>query len=406
MRRLPVFSLFVTVAIVLMVCASVIQQSRILSTLKQSSGFFIDSLDENGGNVVPVGNLTLRVASSVQPVYPQLPTQKSKVRRESRNNTNQRQNVKPKRTSSVTRGPPTSPTTNSTRQIMYIHIGKTGGYTLDTVFRSNCAWYGLEEPRSECWKNFNNQNTTTDSVLSHLTKATVHLAPRHHYDRWINDTTTFLFSIRNPIERAVSAFDMDHNQNNNLTDKPNLKRSRAPFYNCFPTAEHLAQELFVKNATDDMNNTANKRSPPRRKIDCHSLGWNVLTGKRTANLVTHLNFNYQSYMNFTLDKFPDKEVMVVRTEYLWEDIAKLDVFLGGTGEFQKAGHQFDHGRSTYVVKSKLTTEGKQNFCKALQDELAVYRMLIERAVNLDATEKGETLDALRKDCGGDALIDR
>jgi hypothetical protein len=33
-------------------------------------------------------------------------------------------------------------------------------------------------------------------------------------------------------------------------------------------------------------------------------------------------------------------------------------------------------------------------------------MLIERAVNLDATEKGETLDALRKDCGGDALIDR
>ncbi|KAL3914546.1 MAG: hypothetical protein SGILL_006063 [Bacillariaceae sp.] len=452
-------SVVFAIAVVLLVCFGGVQQTKLVSTVRLTSRETIRIVEQrhiDGRAFARNSTVKNSFNASTLPFLPpkQLPMQQSKVRRESRNITNQRQSQsrnnnsknnnqkkrprrRPVNTTKAFRRLP--PETNSTRQIMYIHIGKTGGYTLDAALVSNCAWYGLVEPRKACFDNFfhaQQKNVTwsssileVDSVLSYLTKATVHLAPRFHYDNFINTTTTFLFSIRNPISRAVSAFDMDHLLNNDYSGRKHIRRSVTQFYEkCFPTAEHLAQVLMMKkknqtttivhgdNSTISGSSGGNVTTPAKfqrrrsnRRIqqeppDCRTLGWNILRGTHKGSPITHLKFNYNSYMNFTLDAFPDMEVMVVRTEHLWDDVANLDTFLGGTGKFVKAGHQFDHGREKYLVKSKLSKDGKQEFCRALQDEIVIYRMLIDKAINLNTTEKEATLDVLREDCG-DAWVD-
>lgn len=323
--------------------------------------------------------------------------------------------------------------------LMYIHVGKTGGYTLDSVLRSNCEWYGLKTAKEDCWALYNsiNQDPSTQqqqqlpfsqgSHLSHYTRSTMHLDPRRQNARWINEATAFLVSARNPIDRAVSAFDMDHIRNNkkSIHRRPKLKQMRQRFYEeCFPTAEKLAQGLVATAAdTDTARDNNSSMSMSTTSIDhdddgddndtkeedepCSSeYAHQVLTGTSPYDyLNTHLEYNYQFYRDETWgdNNNKDKAIMVVRTEHLWDDVSNLDRQLGGTGNFTNAAqsHYVDHGSSHYLVKSILSPEGRRLFCHALQQEVAIYRELIERAMNLQEWEKKETLDTLRYDCGGE-----
>ncbi|KAG7372019.1 sulfotransferase family protein [Nitzschia inconspicua] len=341
--------------------------------------------------VNPVGNDN--TASHQSPV----PTAKkpSQTNDPSRNNTKGKQSTKtPKTTQTAYRDPPL---TKDSRILMYVHVGKTGGYTLDAVLYSNCAWYGLKEPKTACFANLRNTSshpTSMGSYLSFHTRSTLHLDPRRHYQKWIDNTTTFLVSIRNPIDRAVSAFDMDHTLNNNLHDQPLVQRKRRQFYGCFRTAEDVAQALLPTTLSGNQT----KCSP--------QVAHQVLTGTYSKrNINTHLEYNYQFYKNMTFGQYPNKEIMVVRTENLWDDIGGVDRLLGGNGTLSQtmAGHHFDHGSSDYVVKSKLTTEGRRIFCDALQQEIDVYSELVERAVNLEEWEKRETLEKLQIDCSKNAI---
>jgi hypothetical protein len=66
-------------------------------------------------------------------------------------------------------------------------------------------------------------------------------------------------------------------------------------------------------------------------IDCYSLGIKTLVlgeGHTTQN--THLNLNYEFYASETIRKYPDREVLVVRTENLWDEIDHLNLALAET----------------------------------------------------------------------------
>jgi hypothetical protein len=279
---------------------------------------------------------------------------------------------------------------NKQRKIMYVHVGKTGGYTTDRVFRSNCDWYVNSRPKSTCYANF----PSVESMLSNLTASTIHIRHRGNTYDLLEETTTFLFSVRNPISRAVSAFDMDHIQNS----KPKgvkVVKARNKFYNCFPTAEHLAQILdgnpeYIK---DNNNNDVDIEM-------CKKKGLSALQGMAKTATNTHLKYNYQTYHDMTLRHRPNNEVFVIRTEHLWNDISQLDKFLGGTGNVDDiSAFKHDHGSDKYVVKSKLTQSGKKIFCQILSQEIAIYKDLILRASNLEESEKVETLNQLKEDCG-------
>jgi hypothetical protein len=162
-----------------------------------------------------------------------------------------------------------------------------------------------------------------------------------------------------------------------------MEQKRTEFYNCFHTAEDLGQSLRKKSNTTT--------------TECRVKAVQALDGN--MDFPSHLHYNYEYYVNMTLSTYPQKEVFVVRTEHLWDDLSELDMMVGGSGPLSRAGSKYDHGSSVYKVRSKLSNQGKQLLCYGLRKEIQIYKDLIQRAVNLDDSEKKDAIDAVDKDCG-------
>lgn len=113
----------------------------------------------------------------------------------------------------------------------------------------------------------------------------------------------------------------------------------------------------------------------------------------------HMQYNYQYYVNKTLDAYPDTEVLVVRTEHQWEDLIVVDKLVGGTGDFSRLGQgsQMSHGSSKYF-SSPLSDKGYQKLCCALVTEVEVYARVLEKAANLNPESRQQSLQDLYDSC--------
>merc|ERR1712086_188136 len=273
------------------------------------------------------------------------------------------------------------------RTIYYVHTGKTGGTTLYRVLRACCDWFRNPRQKRKCSNEFNRFN---ESRLSKITKTHHHTSTRPTNHEWLPKSTSFLFTVRNPIDRAVSAFDMGHPKNTNETNEAVLSRTVVFYDECFPDAEVLAMTLAKKNHT-----VVNSW-----KQYCYAVGHNTLIGKGHIMHASHLLENYESYVSKTSGKYPEREVFVARTEYLWEDLGALNLALGGSSNFtEHVGVKHTHGSEGYKVKSKLSALGRATFCCHLHEENRLYEQLLQSAVNLPAHEKTKSLHILYKDCG-------
>ena len=141
------------------------------------------------------------------------------------------------------------PVMEGDRKILYLHVGKTGGATLDKIFRSNCEY---KSKKLRCLSELPEHH---ESVLSHLTKYTVHVKPWKKL-RQFADITSYLFTVRNPIDRAISAFNMDHLRNtDDLSNSPYWLYLKNIFYTqCFPIIEDIASVL-----SDSLNHGKTKK---------------------------------------------------------------------------------------------------------------------------------------------------
>jgi hypothetical protein len=184
---------------------------------------------------------------------------------------------------------------------------------------------------------------------------------------------------------------MDHIRNS-AAKGLKAKKARSKFYGCFPTAQHLAQ-MLAANLTDGEHSQEEAKT-----ARCRQKGLAVLRGLGGTATNTHLKYNYQTYYEYTLSHYPKKEVFVIRTEHLWDDMSRLDRLLGGSGQFDQSGHKFDHGSEKFAIKSKLSPDEKKIFCQILSPEIAIYKDLILRASNLEEWEKDESLNQLKEDC--------
>lgn len=272
--------------------------------------------------------------------------------------------------------------------IIYVHIGKTGGISLDKVLTSNCMWYAGGTKRRKCLKEL-----SRSSMLSELTKATLHFGPRRDYNDWIQNATIFLVTLRNPISRAVSAFNFDHPRNNN----PSLYTTGMPeslrhfFVQCFPTIQHLADLIDIVEHHQGF--------PSDDQRTCYDTAKKTLAGNGPSDGAAHLKMNYQFYYQLSMAYYPERPVLVIRTEHLWNDLLKIDQMLGGSGHLDHVGSVYTHGSQSHVVSQGLSTRGKQIVCCYLAREMHVYETLLRRAVNLIASEIHETIAEVYDQCG-------
>mmetsp|Transcript_25422 Transcript_25422/g.37845 ORF Transcript_25422/g.37845 Transcript_25422/m.37845 type:complete len:411 (-) Transcript_25422:87-1319(-) len=301
---------------------------------------------------------------------------------------------------------------NDGRVILYLHIGKTGGTTLDQVFRSNCEWNELNKPPLRV-KNCYSALPKKEIPLSSLISQTVHFTVQHrdgdHAMQSIKtaiqrkNVTSFLFTLRNPIDRAVSAFNMQHIDNTLRWPKRYMSEQhlRINFYHdCFQTIEDLAMVLGRRRG-----NTTYVDKVTNETRDCYMLGKQAIRG-RAGHIFQggpHLFYNYGRYHYETIHAYPEKEVMVVRTEHLWDDIARLNVALGGNksdiSEEMKR-HTATYESEKRPVHSGLSMEGKAILCCYLSGENEIYEDILRRAINLNEDEKrAYLLGGLYADCG-------
>jgi hypothetical protein len=132
--------------------------------------------------------------------------------------------------------------------------------------------------------------------------------------------------------------------------------------------------------------------------DCRRRARGMADGSDMKSGMQHAKYNYEFYVNKTISVYPDREVLVVRTEHEWDDVVDLaNNFLGGNTDFSVT-ESVSHGSEKYQP-SPITTEGYQKLCCVLEREIEVYIDLLERAANLSPEAKEESIESLKEKCG-------
>lgn len=270
-------------------------------------------------------------------------------------------------------------------RVYFIHVGKAGGMTLVTslkLLRTVAAVGCSLNNKGEDGYNSCYSHLPGDSQLRRHTMGYFHMSGSRYTkegkDWLLNNTNVFLFTVRDPIDRLISAYNYHRNEYKNFTKHRRYK----PFYNqCFP------------GGLDAMVDTLRKGSDTM----CTKLGLNVLS-RGDGRGGSHFKCNYQYYKKYTIDAWPNHTVAVIRTEQMWEDTIYLDKVLGGTGEFQSAGSKYTHGSENYTASASLSQSNAFYLCCLIYQELEAYQQMILGAFNLNDSQKHETLSNLLNRC--------
>lgn len=291
------------------------------------------------------------------------------------------------------------------RKIVFVHVGKAGGTTITlSVFRH--LYCSKMRRAAEVKQACHAQANRTDSPLRESAMMEVHLHPLgpRRLQEVRQKATTFLFTIRNPLERVISSYHFLHYRNSRKSAFARHKNAvRDEFYiTCFPEQSNLLRNIHEvmqiaanhKNTTDNRNTT----SPLTR---CQRLALDGIQGNgeavKRSNI--HLFMNYEKYVAITVDLVPHREIFVVRLRQLWHDIEELDKRTGGSGNF--TGVAKEKNVRTKQMKRKedaLSPQDTQSLCCVLMKEIQVYQRLILMGGNLHGFEKEEALMDIYQTC--------
>jgi hypothetical protein len=312
--------------------------------------------------------------------------------------------------------------TNMSRNILFVHVGKAGGETIKSILSVGCHSRKSKGRKADCLRQLPN-STISDTIQSYFHCFSMHPGAA-------KDSTSYLYNLRHPVDRTISWYRYIDPQNCRK-DKPKspscstvLAISQNPhngweaefFGRCFPTVEDWAQALATPTPTTRPTTTTVSSLPTvitnsssSNHTDCSKLAWSTLAGDinvKKHNVAAHMVFNFRYYTQHTIGKFASKEVMVVRTENLWQDLGDLDRLLGGDGTFGDLhGSSVTHGSEHHQNRRSISESGAKLLCCALQDELNIFRDLMNRATNLDEETKRESSLKTVTRCGAESWED-
>ena len=173
-------------------------------------------------------------------------------------------------------------------RIYFIHVGKTGGITLQTIFRTipksatircRMTYDGKEEKDNDVDDDSNNNNLcyqpqANESQLSRHVLTHFHMqnpgAPNRTADenQWIpNHTNMFLFSVRDPINRMISMYNYHRNMNYEILAR------QAGKVRVRPNSVFFFKQCFVEeNGLDEVLNTLKNQSVKELTDKCKRIG--------------------------------------------------------------------------------------------------------------------------------------
>jgi hypothetical protein len=305
--------------------------------------------------------------------------------------------------------------------IYWVHVGKAGGISLRdglpmgtgkhksikcvmnrTKEVSNnettaAAALSLQKDWEECYTPDPDESALSKAILSHFHLWSVGFSQQQK--DWVRDSSsTLLFNLRSPVSRIVSAFGYHFKESFGRENDPvklrQMKRGMFTFYvKCFPTIEDLGQALIPN---PHYNYTTHYNTSEALSETCIRVGKRTLRGEKDGG---HFMCNYQHY--FQLYDESRHQIVVIRTEHFWNDTTKLDLALGGDGNFKDGKLQHAHGSSATKSRRTLSHDASRAICCVIYEDVATYQNLILLAENLDAEEKRKTLHLVFSECGVD-----
>jgi hypothetical protein len=158
------------------------------------------------------------------------------------------------------------------------------------------------------------------------------------------------------------------------------------FQKCFPT-QNLLPLAF--DSTSNMGQ------------ECRNLARKVLKDrvKGPGFKETPFYYDLRYYARKTIDSYPNKTVLVVRSESIFADLQDLERKVGGNGTFPVK--ETFHDR----VASDEFTDYYGPLCFAMHEEMHAYRRLLKLAVNLDEASKEATMANAAQRCGFPSWIE-
>ena len=300
-------------------------------------------------------------------------------------------------------------TPNLTRKISFLHIGEAGGTALACSLRE-ARRYGV---RRRCGKPARARFKNDDYVESALSRQVTCYMHYNYNGKCLDESkyTSFLVNVRNPIDRMRSWFLHEHFLNEPVTHPEFSKNT----LHCGPLMLGSCYKNFDQLASVGLLPPRDLRSklPIRKDLtpdECAHWAWSAIEGDIPATY--HNHFNYEWYLRTLFSSSHSKptlgnetELFVVRVEHLDDDWRTIDRMVGGTGEtvptdLTDGSPIFGSTAETHLLatNASLSEVGALNLCRALCREIQVYKMLIFRAVNIDAAGFNQSMAELRRYC--------
>ena len=238
------------------------------------------------------------------------------------------------------------------QEICFTHVGKAGGSTVGCSlgFSLHC----------------HDHEVSSSSLLVKLVTHTFHKDVYNCDD----DSGYFLFTVRDPIDRARSAFNYERPDDQDFHDHKEWAIRHSRFYSECPFY-HI--EDVVQNGLRDEGDA------PKM---CKKLALDALQGVDASEYggPSHWYYNYQYYY----EAIPsDSKVIVIRNEHIEEDIRSIE-HLFSCNEKERLELAASMNTNTWSDQEDLylSSESISILCQALCNEIQVYKKILYQALNM------------------------
>ncbi|KAL3804861.1 hypothetical protein HJC23_006633 [Cyclotella cryptica] len=258
------------------------------------------------------------------------------------------------------------------KQICFVHVGKAGGSTIGCSlgFSLHCSSSGQVIPNSI------------------LPVVTTHAFHRGVYDCQ-DDAAYFLFVIRDPLARLLSAFNYDRPQEHEKLSKWQRFHKKEFYLDCpYWTLEEVAQNGLL-------DSTGTTSTVCRRRARSAIRG--------TEQFIPHWFFNYQYYYEF----IPlEAKILVIRNDHIVDDWNGIEYMLDGNGDVLNPSLLPENNvHDKNATDLYLSDDSKIALCRSLCNEIQIYKDILRRAVNFIEEDVQISLEELRLSCPSEAISD-
>lgn len=313
---------------------------------------------------------------------------------------------------------------NNNRTMALIHVGHTGGQSLIQACPSLSCKQQFARDASQA------QACVTEQVQRLYDNMPTNMSPlarqaRHYFHLGMVDhselqqSTTFLYTLRNPVDRILAIFHDAHPlsctnaqaagppprphgcDTMNYWNMPDSQQFTF-FSHCFP--EVVPPEAFAQAVTSPWPDMKGEEriveTDEQQKHDCRWMAREAIAGTNAdlTVLAPHMFYNYEHYTDQSLWKYPQQEILVLRAEHSQDDLTLLNsLLLLDTG---KDPSQYPVLQPpTALITPIVTQEAYGKVCCVLEKEIEIYESILSRAANLPQYAKEKTMENLRKKCG-------